>query len=1041
VPVPDFRNRMSLSEISIRRPVLATVMSLIIVLFGVTGFFFLGVREYPAVDPPLVTIQTTYPGANPDVIASQITEPLEQVINGIAGIRTLSSESRQERSTITVEFTLETDLDTAANDVRDRVSRAARSLPVDANPPVVEKADADASPIIFMSLQSDRRDILEVSDLADRLVRERMETIPGVSSVRIWGEKRYAMRLWMDPVKLAVHGLTPQDVQRALDTQNVDLPSGRIEGEANELSLRTLGRLTTPEEFEELIIKEEGGRQIVFGDIGYAELGPENLRTANKSDLLQRIGVAIIPQPNTNAIAIADEFYERLEQVKAEVPEDVVVDVGYDFTRFVRRSVHEVQETLLIAFGLVALIIFLFLRDWRSTIIPVIAIPVSIVSGFFIMYVAGFSINVLTLIAIVLAIGLVCDDAIIVLENIYTKIEEGMTPLEAALSGSREIYFAIISTTVSLAAVFLPIIFLSGLTGQLFREFGITLAGCVLVSAFVALTLSPMMCRVLLKQHTGPRGWFHRVTEPIFVGLTSGYRNLLRPFLQVRWLALPILVACAGIIAWLVTRLPSELAPLEDRENIRISVTAPEGSSFEYTESWMDKISLHLDETVPEIHRSFSILGGGGRPEANIASQNIYLKAPEDRERTQDEIATQIIADMEQFTGVRAFASQPPTIGDRRSGQPLAYVIQAPNLEALIEVLPEFLAAAGKSPLLRQIDANLKVNRPEGIISIDRRRAAELKITVEDIAQTLEFAYSGRRFGYFLMNGKQYQVIAQMQREDRNDPADLHRLFVRSPSGAMVSLDNLVSFEESASPAAIFRFNRAVSATIQGSPAEGYTLSDGIKELDRIAAEVLPENFRTSLTGQSRDFAESSSSLLFAFFLALLIIYLVLAAQFESFRDPFIIILTVPLSVAGAMLSLYLTDQTLNVFSQIGIIMLIGLVTKNGILIVEFANQRRAAGLEKVDAVLDAAVSRFRPILMTSLSTILGILPIALALGASGGSRQSLGIAVVGGLIFSGVLTLFIVPAVYALFSGAQVSELLRENVRAQHVAGNPQIA
>jgi len=1009
---------MSLSETSIRRPVLAIVMSLIIVLFGVTGFYFLGVREYPAVDPPIVTVQTTYPGANPDVVASQITEPLEQVINGIAGIRTLSSESRQERSTITVEFTLDSDLDTAANDVRDRVARAARSLPVDANPSVVEKADADSSPILFLSLTSDKRSILEVSDIADRVVRERMETIPGVSSVRIFGEQRYAMRLWMDPVKLAVHSLTPADVQAALDSQNVDLPSGRLEGASNELSLRTLGRLSTPEEFDSLIIKQENGRQILFGDIGHAELGPENLRTGFKSDGLYRIGVAVIPQPNTNAIAIADEFNKRLALVKKEVPQDLTVEIGYDFTRFVRRSVAEVEETLVIAFVLVALIIFLFLRDWRSTIIPVIAIPVSIVSGFFIMYVAGFSINVLTLVAIVLSIGLVCDDAIVVLENIYSKIEDGMSPLEAALKGSREIYFAVISTTLALAAVFLPLIFLSGLTGRLFREFGITLAGCVLISAFVALTLSPMMCRFLLKKHGDKPNFFYRSTEPFFRFITAGYRKSLAPFLRFRWLSLPILLASGGLIAWLVTGIPRELAPLEDRENIRIAVTAPEGSSIEYTASWMDKISWYVADNVPERFRSFTILGGnssGG--EANVATQNIYLKAPADRDRTQAEIAERLAKELQDFTGVRAFATQPPTIGDRRSGQPLAYVLQAPNFESLVKVLPEFLAEASKSPVLRQLDANLKVNRPEGVISINRKKAAELGISVEEIGRTVEFAYSGRRFGYFLKNGKQYQVIAQMQRQDRNDPGDLKKLFVKTAAGTMVSLDNLVTFSESASPAAIFRFNRAVSATIQGTPAPGYTLGDGIAELDRVAEKVLPENFRTSLSGQSRDFAESSSSLLFAFLLALVIIYLVLAAQFESFRDPFIIILTVPLSVAGALLSLHLTDQTLNVFSEIGIIMLIGIVTKNGILIVEFANQRKDAGLSKIEAVLEASVSRFRPILMTSLATIFGILPIALSLGASGGSRQSLGIAVVGGLIFSGALTLFVVPAVYAVFS------------------------
>jgi multidrug efflux pump len=1008
---------VSLAETSIKRPVLATVMSLVIVLFGITGFTFLGVREYPAVDPPVVTIQTRYPGANPEVIASQITEPLEAVINGISGIRTMASESREERSSITVEFTLDTDLDAASNDVRDRVARAVRNLPVDADPPVVEKADADSSPILFLSMRSDQRDILEVSDLADRLIRERMETIPGVSSVRIFGEKRFAMRLWMDPVKLAVHGVTPLDVQAALDAQNVDLPSGRLEGSATELSLRTLGRLNTPEEFDNLIIKEQAGRQIHFRDVGHAELAAENLRTGTKEGGVFSIGVAVIPQPNTNAIAIADEFYKRLEVVKKQVPADVAVEVGYDFTRFVRRSVAEVKETLVIAFGLVALIIFLFLRDWRSTIIPVIAIPVSIIAGFFIMYLAGFSINVLTLVAIVLAIGLVCDDAIVVLENIYSKIEDGMAPLEAAIKGSREIYFAVISTTLALAAVFLPIIFLSGLTGRLFREFGITLAGCVLVSAFVALTLSPMMCRFLLKKHGDHSNRFYRATEPFFVFLGDRYRAMLRLFLKVRWAAFLILAGNALLIVWLVKEVPRELAPLEDRENIRINVTAPEGSSYEFTESWMDKIATHIGDTIPETYRTFTIMGGFGRTEASLASQNIYLVPPGERTRSQMEIHKQIMEDMGSFTGVRAFATQPPTIGDRRSGQPLSYVLQAPDLESLIRVLPDFLDAANRSPLLRQIDADLKVNRPEGIISINRNKAAELGISVEQIARTLEFAYSGRRFGYFLKNGKQYQVIGQMQRQDRNDPGDLKKLFVPAKGGAMVSLDNLASFEESASPAAIFRFNRSVSATIQGSPAPGKTIGDGIAELDRIAAEVLPEDFRTSLAGQSRDFAESSSSLLFAFLLALLIIYLVLAAQFESFIDPLIIILTVPLSLAGALLTLHFTGQTLNVFSQIGIIMLVGLVTKNGILIVEFANQRKEQGMRKLEAVLDASVSRLRPILMTSLATILGILPIALSLGASAGSRQSLGIAVVGGLIFSGILTLFVVPAVYAVFS------------------------
>jgi len=540
----------------------------------------------------------------------------------------------------------------------------------------------------------------------------------------------------------------------------------------------------------------------------------------------------------------------------------------------------------------------------------------------------------------------------------------------------------------------------------------------------VALTLSPMMCRFLLKPHGVRANRLHRATEPFFRALTAGYRAGLAPFLRWRWLALPILLGSGVLIGWLVTRIPRELAPLEDRENVRVNVIGPEGSSVEYTESWLDKIAVYVEENVPEHSRSFSILGGGGgRSDANAGTQNLYLKVPAERTRTQAEIAEQLTRDLQAFTGVRAIATQPPTIGDRRSGQPLSYVLQAPNFESLVKVLPEFLAEAGKSPVLRQVDADLKVNRPEGVISINRKKAAELGISVEEIGRTVELAYSGRRFGYFLKNGKQYQVIAQMQREDRNEPGDLKKLFVKTAAGTMVSLDNLVSFTESASPSAIFRFNRAVSATIQGTPAPGYTLGDGIAELDRVAKQVLPENFRTSLSGQSRDFAESSSSLLFAFVLALVIIYLVLAAQFESFRDPFIIILTVPMSVAGALLSLYLTGQTLNVFSQIGIIMLIGIVTKNGILIVEFANQRKAAGLGRGEAVLEASLARFRPILMTSLATVFGILPIALTLGSSGGSRQSLGIAVVGGLVFSGFLTLFVVPAVYAVFSSGTVRD------------------
>ena len=1005
---------MTLSELSIQRPVFATVCSLLIVLFGAVSFVFLGVREYPAVDPPVISVSANYPGASPEVVASQVTEPLEQQINGIDGVRVLSSTSSEERSQIRVEFQVGANLEAAANDVRDRVSRAIRSLPPEVDPPVVDKADADSEPILFIAVQSPTRNILEVNDFADRVIRERIQTIPGVSSVRIFGEKRYAMRLWMDPVRLAAHGLTPLDVQEALAAQNVDLPSGRLEGNTVEIGLRTASRLTTEDEFNSMILKEDGGRQVQFRDVGRAELGAQNLRGGNKSDLVPLVALSVIPQPNTNAIAIADEFYRRIEDIKRDAPPDISIETAYDFTTFVRRAIGEVEETIFFAFALVVLIIYAFLRSWRSTLIPVIAIPVSIVSAFFIMYLAGFTINVLTLVGIVLSIGLVCDDAIIVLENIYTKVERGMTPLAAAVEGSKEIYFAVISTTITLAAVFVPIIFLEGLTGRLFREFGAVVVGSVLVSAFVALTLSPMMCRFLLR-HSDRPGRIYERTEPFFESMIQGYRRSLGVFLEHRWLAFPLIAASAGAIALLWTVIPRELAPLEDRSNIRINVRASEGASYEYTVDQMDRISVYLKDSVPEIARYFAISATGGS--VNSGAFNLYLTDPAERERSQEQIFQQLSGELEQFTGVRSFPAQPPTIGDRRSGQPVQYVLQSQTLEDLVDVLPKFLEEASASPMLRFVDTNLKINRPEGSIAIDRLRAAELGASIRDIARTLQLAYGGQRFGTFLRSERQYDVIGQVERGDRNDPGDLAALFVRGRDGTMVSLSNLVTFSESAAAASIFNFNRFTSATISAGLAPGATIGDGIDALDEIAARVLPETIRTSLTGQSRDFYDASSSLLFAFGLALALIYLVLAAQFESFRDPLIILVTVPLSVAGALGSLVLFGQTLNIFSQIGVIMLIGLVTKNGILLVEFANQRKEAGLSVADAALESASARLRPILMTSLATVLGILPIALSLGEAAGSRQSLGIAVVGGLLFSTLLTLYVVPAVYVYLS------------------------
>lgn len=1006
---------MSLSSTSIRRPILAIVFSLVILIFGLVSITYLEVREYPSVDPPIVTVTTNYAGANSDVIESQITEPLEQSLNGIEGIRVMSSNSREQVSQITVEFNLNKDLETAANDVRDRVSRIQRQLPQDADNPVIEKADADATPIIFLFLQSNTKNILQVSEFASNVISDRIQTIPGVSSVRIFGERKYAMRMWLDPVKLAAYSLTPLDVQNALAKENVDLPSGRIEGDNTELTIRTYGRLINENEFNNLIVKQDKDNVVRFKDIGYAILGSENERSSIKSGGIPGIGIAITAQPGANSVDISNEFRKRLEDIKRDIPPEYNLVVGYDASEYVRRTISEVEQTILIAFGLVIIIIFLFLRDWRSTIIPVLAIPVSIISAFFILFIFGFSINVLTLVGLILAIGLVVDDAIVVLENIYSKIEEGMNPFEAAFKGSKEIYFAVISTTITLAAVFLPIVFLQGLTGRLFREFGVVIAGSVLVSAFVALTLSPMLSAYMFKkQHK--HSLFYRKTEPFFTGLINGYRKMLTAFLKVRWLAIVIIIVTSVFIFIIGKSLKSELAPLEDRSNIRVQALAPEGTSFENMTRNMDGLTDIIIDSIPEISIPLTMIAPGSNAGAvNSGTLNLYLKNPEDRERTQQQVFQQISREVSTIYGLRGFPSQPPTIGGRFGGQPVQFVIQASEFDSLANILPAFLNEAGRQPELQFVDANLKVNKPEIHLSIDRQRASDLGVSVNDIAKTLQIAFGSQRFGYFIKEGKQYQVIGQVQRENRDKPYDLKNIFVRNSSGALIQLDNVVNMQEQASPTSRYRFNRYVAATVSAGLMPGYTLGDGITAMNRVADKVLTPYFSTSLAGESREFADSSSSLLFIFLFAMIIIFLVLAAQFESFVDPFIIMLTVPLAMTGALISLWLFDKTLNIFSQIGIIMLIGLVTKNAILIVEFANQKKEKGLSKLEAVTDAAVQRFRPIVMTSLAAILGTLPIAVGAGAS--SRTSLGIAVVGGLLFSTLLTLFIAPAVYTYLS------------------------
>ena len=1009
---------MSLSSLSIRRPVLAIVMSIAIVVLGLLGYTYLGVREYPSVDPPIITVSTNYTGANADVIESQITEPLEESINGIAGIRSLTSVSRDGRSTITVEFDIDVDLETAANDVRDKVSRAVSNLPPDVENPIVSKADADASPIVFLNIQSDTRNLLKLTELANNVFKERFQTIPGVSAVQVWGEKKYSMRLWLDPAKLAAYHLTPLDVKNAVNRENVELPSGLIEGDKTELSIRTIGRLHDAEEFNDLIVKEESGNIVRLKDVGYATLGAENERTVLKRDGTPMVGVVLIAQPGANNIAIADEFYKRLDQIKRDLPSDVKTGIGFDVTEYIRDSISEVEQTIFIAFGLVVLIIFLFLRDWRTTIIPVIAIPISLIGAFFIMYAADFSINVLTLLGIVLAIGIVVDDAIVVLENIYTKIEAGDHPDEAARKGSAEIFFAILSTTIALASVFLPIIFLQGLTGRLFREFGIVIAGSVLISAFVALTLTPMLSSRILKRRE-KHNWFYNKTEPFFVKMNTTYRKSLDAFLTKRWTAFLIMGVALGMIYLFFRLIPAELAPLEDRSGLRLFATAPEGASFEYMDNFMDKLIQTLKDSIPERKAIISVTspGFGASGSVNSGFAFVILTDPDQRQRSQQQIADEISPVLSDMTEARVFVTQQQSIGQRRGGLPVEYVIQAPNFEKLREYLPKFMEAAQKDPVFTIVDANLKFNKPEIKLVIDRQRARNLGVSTIDIAQTIQSAFSGQRFGYFIKDGKQYQVIGQLLRDKRNAPIDLKSLYVKNTKGDLIQLDNVVQLTEQSAPPQLYRYNRYVSATVSAGLAPGKTIDDGIKEMDKISSRVLDETFSTALSGASKDYAESSSSLLFAFLLAIGFIYLVLAAQFESFRDPFIILFTVPLAIFGALISLWYFNQTLNIFSEIGIIMLIGIVTKNGILIVEFANQRKAAGLSKLEAIKDAAAARLRPILMTSLSTVLGILPIALALGAGSESRVSMGIAVIGGLIFSTFLTLLIVPAVYSYLS------------------------
>jgi len=1014
---------MNISDFSINRPVFAIVCSILIMLFGLVGLQFLSVREFPAIDPPNISVRTSYTGANADIIETQITEPLEKAINGIEGIRTISSSSNQGSSVINVEFNLNVNLDNAASDVRDKVSQALRQLPADIDaPPVVSKADANSEVILILAVQSRKRTILEISDFAENVLLEKLQTIPEVSGISIFGQRRYAMRIWFKPEKMNAHGITVREVRTAIERENIELPGGKIYGDNAELIVRTMGRLTTEEEFGNLLLRQDAQGTIRLSDVAEVSLGQEIEEVGSRLNGVNVLACGVTPQPGANYIRIADEFYKRVAQIKKQRGfEDMELTVVLDSTLKVRSALAEVEETLIIAFVLVVLVVYFFFRSWTIALRPLIDIPVSLIGTFFLMYIFGFSINLLTLLGIVLATGLVVDDGIVVTENIFRKLESGMPIKQAAREGSKEIFFAVISTSVTLAIVFLPIIFIQGFVGSLFKEFGIVVAGSVLISAFVSLTLTPVL-NVLLNRKKAGHGWFYNKTEPFFEAMESGYGRLISGFLRLRWLALVILVACIGGVWYFFKTLPNELAPLEDRSQFRFSATSVEGTSFENMDRYVQSLATYFVDSIPETKYVFASTNNQnfGTGAANSGFGRVVLTDPKERNRSQFDIVNAVNQTLKHYNFGRVFLVQEQTISvglGSRGSLPVQYVIQNQDFKKLEVAIPKMLNELRKDPTFQLVDVNLKFNKPELLVSINRDKARDLGLNAVDVAQTLQSALSGGRLGYFIMNGRQYQIIGQMNRENRDEPADLTQLFVRNNRGDMVQLSNVINLEENSSPPQLYHYNRYKSATISASLAEGKTIGEGVAAMQKVGNETLDASFSTDLSGPSRDFAESSSNTMFAFLLALVLVYLVLSAQFESFIDPFIIMITVPLALTGAMLALWLTGQSINIFSQIGMIMLIGLVTKNGILIVEFANQKQENGMTKLEAVTEAAMQRLRPIIMTSLATALGALPIALSLGAAATSRMPLGTVIVGGIMFSLILTLLVIPAMYMFFA------------------------
>lgn len=1000
-------------EFCIRRPVFSTVLSLILMLLGVVSFQRLTVREYPNVDEPVVSVTTTYPGASAEIIESQVTQILEGSIAGIEGIDVLESSSRQESSRMTVRFRPNVDPDVAASDVRDRVSRVRGRLPDEVEEPVIAKVEADAQAIMFLVFSSPNKSALEITDYVDRFIVDKLKNLNGVADVQIFGERRYAMRIWVDRERLAAFNLTVQEVEAALRAQNAEIPSGRIESREREFSVLSRTGLTTPEQFRQIIVKLADGHQVKLGEVARVELGAVDERRQSNFNGTPAIAVGIIKQATANPLDVSTAVRKILPEINSSLPDGLKGDVGNDDSIFIERSIRAVYTTIGEAIALVVLVILFFLRSFRAAIIPIVTIPISLIGTFTLMYAFGFSINTLTLLAMVLAIGLVVDDAIVVLENIYRHIEDGMKPIPAAIRGTREIGFAVIAMTLTLAAVYAPIAFAPGKTGRLFQEFALTLAGAVIISGFVALSLTPMMSSKLLR-HIDTPGRIFTLIEKFLTGLEHGYRRALHTALNGRLLVILIAFGVAATSGVLFTSLKSELSPLEDRGVLRLRGSGPEGATIAYTSRYAESMGQILAD-VPETRARLVI---AGTPEV---SQSLVIAPLADwdvRERSQQQITAEINPKLRRIPGILAVAQSPGAFGQRGAGRPIEFVIQSSGTyQELQSFVDKLLEKARDYPGLESLDTDLKLNTPELRVDINRGKVADLGIDITEVGRTLETLLGGRQVTRFEQNGEQYDVYVQLDAKDRASPQSLSTIFLRSPKGEMVQLSNVVSVRESVAPKELKRFNQLRSVTLQANLAPGYTVGDGLAFLDNAAREVLPATVQTDVSGQSRDFRASADSLALVFILALGFIYLVLAAQFESFRDPVIIMLTVPLSLTGALGALWLTGGTLNVYSQIGLVTLVGLITKHGILIVEFANQRQLAGDDKRAAVIEAAVLRLRPILMTTGAMVLGSVPLALATGAGAESRQQIGWVIVGGMSLGTLLTLFVIPAVYSLMA------------------------